>query len=73
MNDPSPLQQEGKHCLLCLQRYGTKASRMVRIREDLTFAELLRHPGHVMPGVPVLFVLARDSPFASRFQQSFEA
>jgi hypothetical protein len=49
------------------QRYGDGAATWVRVREAWTLGETLRRAGHVVPGVPVFFVLAREGPFKARF------
>jgi hypothetical protein len=45
---------------------------MLRVEESCTFAKLLRREEHVMPGMPVLFVVARGTPFYERFLTSFD-
>eukprot|EP00892_Ulva_mutabilis_P003530 jgi/Ulvmu1/1549/UM110_0012.1 len=54
------------------QKYGPKTSAMVPVPEDITFAELLTRPDHVMPGVPVLFVVPHGTAFYDRFLKSFD-
>jgi hypothetical protein len=49
------------------ERYGPTAAQWVKINENLTLGELLRKEDHVAPGIPVMFVLAKDTPFKKRF------
>lgn len=48
-------------------RYGDKAAKWVRVKEDWTLGEALSKADHVVPGVPVFFVLAADTPFRESF------
>ncbi|GAB4818948.1 hypothetical protein N2152v2_005994 [Parachlorella kessleri] len=48
-------------------RYGAKAAGWVRVKEQWTLADALGRPDHVVPGIPVFFVLARGSPFRQQF------
>lgn len=56
----------------CVQKYGPRTSAMVPVAEEWTFAELLARPDHVMPGIPVLFVVAAGTAFHDRFLKSFD-
>lgn len=49
------------------QRYGPTAAQWVRVDENLTLGELLSKEDHVAPGIPVMFVLAKNTPFKERF------
>lgn len=55
-----------------MQKYGPRTSAMVAVEEEWTFAQLLARPDHVMPGIPVLFVVAHGTAFHDRFLQSFD-
>ena len=48
-------------------RYGAKAAGWVRVNEKWTLADALGRPDHVVPGIPVFFVLAKGSPFRQQF------
>ncbi|KAJ9516376.1 hypothetical protein QJQ45_011032 [Haematococcus lacustris] len=48
-------------------RYGANASKWVVCRESWTVRELLSRPDHVVPGVPLLFALAKGSAYRQRF------
>ena len=52
------------------QRYGPRAARWVRAREQATLAELLAAPDFVAPGLPVFFVVARGTVYRDRFLAS---
>lgn len=45
---------------------------MVPVPEDITLAELLARPDHIMPGIPVLFVVPHGTAFYDRFVKSFD-
>jgi hypothetical protein len=45
---------------------------MVEVEPSWTLQKLLQQPDYFMPGIPVLFVVARDTPFYARFLQSFD-
>lgn len=47
--------------------YGRKAARWRRLREDITLAQLLAKKDYVVPGVPVVFVVARGTAYYDRF------
>jgi tetratricopeptide (TPR) repeat protein len=49
------------------ERYGPTAAQWVRVDENLTLGELLCREDHVAPGIPVMFVLAKNTPFKTRF------
>jgi tetratricopeptide (TPR) repeat protein len=48
-------------------RYGEKAARWIRVEEGWTLGEVLRREDHVVPGVPVFFVLSAKTPFKESF------
>ena len=50
-------------------RYGPKAAEWIRLDESLTLGGALQRPDHVVPGIPVFFILARDTPFKNDFLQ----
>jgi hypothetical protein len=50
-----------------LQRYGPTASHWVRVDEALSLRQVLTQPGHVVPGVPLFWVLAEGSDYQRRF------
>lgn len=49
------------------QRYGAQASEFVKVDEKLTLGDILSRRDFVVPGVPVFFVLAMDTPFKQQF------
>lgn len=49
------------------QRYGKNAARWVRADEHLSLREVLSRPDHVIPGIPVFFLVARGTVFRERF------
>jgi hypothetical protein len=49
------------------RRYGPDAAGWVRVREGWTLGEALSREDHVVPGIPVFFVLAAGTPFRERF------
>ncbi|GFH20093.1 structural maintenance of chromosomes protein, partial [Haematococcus lacustris] len=49
------------------EMYGANASKWVVCRESWTVRELLSRPDHVVPGVPLLFALAKGSAYRQRF------
>lgn len=51
-------------------RYGPNAVRPVLVDPEKTLGEVLKEDGHVVPGVPVFFVLARGSEYRERFLES---
>lgn len=50
-------------------RYGPQAAQWIRLEESWTLARALQQPGHIVPGIPVFFILARDTPFKEDFLQ----
>jgi hypothetical protein len=49
------------------RRYGAGAAHWERVAESSTLADLLALPDLVIPGIPVLFVLAKGTSFRERF------
>ena len=49
------------------ERYGPTAAQWVRVDEKWTLGDLLSREDHVAPGIPVMFVLAKNTPFKERF------
>lgn len=49
------------------KRYGPDAAGWVRVREGWALADALGRPDHVVPGIPVFFVLAKGTDFRERF------
>ena len=49
------------------QRYGPRAAGWRAVDERWTLRDALARPDHVVPGIPVFFVLARGTPFEARF------
>ena len=48
-------------------RYGPTAAKWIRVNEEWSLGELLSQPDHVAPGIPVMFVLAKGTPFKQQF------
>ncbi len=49
------------------KRFGTEAAEWVRVNEADALGEVLQRPDFVIPGIPVFFVVARDTDFRMRF------
>lgn len=49
------------------RRYGQEASHWVAVAETLTLQQVLLQPDHVIPGVPLFWVLAKDTDYQKRF------
>lgn len=49
------------------RRYGKGAAQWVRAPEGNTLKEILQRPDHVVPGIPVFFLVARGTAFKDRF------
>ena len=49
------------------QRYGAAAAEWVKADENQALGEVLQHPGHVVAGVPLLWVVARGTEYKERF------
>lgn len=52
--------------------YGKAAARWRRLREDISLGELLARHDYVVPGVPVVFVVARGTAYYDRFLDGVE-
>jgi hypothetical protein len=48
-------------------RYGQAAARWAKVDEALSLREVLTAPGHVVPGAPLFFVVARGTEYRERF------
>lgn len=51
----------------CACRYGEKASRWVRVKEDWTLHDVLSQKDMVVPGIPMFAAVARGTEFRQRF------
>ncbi|WIA28095.1 hypothetical protein OEZ86_010677 [Tetradesmus obliquus] len=49
------------------KRYGSSSSHWVPVDESLSLQQVLLAPDHVIPGVPLFWVLARDTQYQARF------
>ena len=49
------------------KRFGTEAAEWVRVDETDALGEVLQRPDYVIPGIPVFFVVAKDTEFRRRF------
>jgi hypothetical protein len=49
------------------KRYGAAAARWARADEALSLREVLTRPGHIVPGTPMFFVVARGTEYRERF------
>lgn len=49
------------------RRYGPGAAEWVAVREGDSLREVLLAPGHVVPGIPLFWCVARGSDYAARF------
>lgn len=50
-------------------RYGPKASHWVHVKQDLTLREVLLQQDHIIPGLPLFWVLAKGTDYQQRFLQ----
>lgn len=48
-------------------RYGQKQASWVRVNERHTLGSVISKDDHVIPGVPVFFILAKSTPFKESF------
>jgi hypothetical protein len=48
-------------------RYGSRAARWVPVHQEASLRDTLRRPDCIIPGVPVFFVVARNTPFRDKF------
>lgn len=51
---------------MVVQKSGPKTSAMIEADESWTLDELLKQADYVMPGVPVLFIVAKGGAFYER-------
>ncbi|KAI8468871.1 MAG: hypothetical protein J3K34DRAFT_454284 [Monoraphidium minutum] len=51
-------------------RYGPRAAQWERVDEGSSLREVLTRPGHVVPGVPLFWVLAKGTDFRQRFLEN---
>ncbi len=49
------------------KRYGKDAAHWVRADESCSLQQTLKAPGHVIPGLPLLWVVARGTIYRDRF------
>lgn len=48
-------------------RYGQGASHWVKVDEQLSLKQVLLQEDHIVPGVPLFWVLAKDTDYEKRF------
>ncbi len=48
-------------------RYGEKAARWQAADPSLTLGQLLSKPDYVIPGLPLLFAVAKGTEYRTRF------
>lgn len=53
-----------------VRRYGPQAVRPVLVDPRKPLGDVLREEGHVIPGIPVFFVLARGTEYRDKFLES---
>ena len=51
------------------KRYGQQASHWIRVQPELSLREVLLQQDHVIPGVPLFWVLAKGTDYRQRFLQ----
>ena len=49
------------------QRYGPRASKWCHVNEKSLLGEVLSRPDYVIPGIPVFFVIPKNSDYRERF------
>jgi tetratricopeptide (TPR) repeat protein len=49
------------------ERYGSQGATWVRVNEKHSLGEVISREDHVIPGVPVFFILAKTTPFRESF------
>ena len=49
------------------KRYGKAAAKWERVDERKSLREALTAPGHVVPGLPLFWVVARGTEYRERF------
>ncbi len=47
--------------------YGKHAAKWVRVNDEHNLQTILHEPGHVIPGIPVLFVVASGTRYRDAF------
>lgn len=50
--------------------YGKDSVNWVEVEEWKTFRDIIEEPGHVVPGIPTFFLLAKDSKYHKLFLSS---
>ena len=48
-------------------RYGEKAARWIEVDANHLLQDILQRGDYVIPGIPALFVVARETDFRERF------
>lgn len=48
-------------------RYGQNASHWMAVQEDCSLQQVLLQPDHIVPGVPLFWVLAKGTAYKERF------
>ncbi len=54
-------------CPLPAFRYGEKAAKWTALDQTLTLAQLLSKNDYVVPGVPLLFAVAKGTDYRNKF------
>ncbi len=54
------------------KRYGADAARWEKVDENMSLREVLTRPGHVIPGVPLFWVVAKGTEYRRRFLEKGE-
>lgn len=49
------------------QRYGRQASHWVRVEQSQSLREVLLQPDHIVPGLPLFWVVAAGTDYRTRF------
>jgi len=49
------------------RRYGEKAARWVLVEQQKSLKEVLLQPDHVVPGLPLFWVVAKGTDYRKRF------
>ena len=49
------------------KRYGPEAARWCRVDERQSLKDALLEPGHVVPGLPLFWVVAKGTEYRDRF------
>ncbi|MEW5307249.1 MAG: hypothetical protein WDW36_009657 [Sanguina aurantia] len=56
-----------------LTRFGEGASTWQQVPESCTLHEVLTRPDHIIPGIPLFFVLAKGTAYRTKFLESTSA